>query len=354
MKRSTSSSMFARVSRLRSRTSASVPRSSSSSKRSTVSCANVPTALHSQFGQRSDDLPVRLVGLLPLHRVDERAARTRGRRGGPRRVARGPEQRPGRPPGGVLEVHDLDRAAGGQNHAADVVAVVGLLAHGRGSCGPPIGIQPTNLRASVPSASRPTTTLMESDHLTVGLRPSLPRIPTHVHRRPRTPDRPCDRLCWSCGPKRLPGLGRALGTGMREFKDSITQATTATPSRHGLPAPRLRDRAETVTARSCATSGPRRPPWPLSLRPVTHEDQLSLVEHLDELRTRLIVSLVAFLVVLRLLLLAERPRPRDRQPAVREGDVEGRRRKGALARRPQIPAGARRVGRRRQRGRCAR
>lgn len=27
------------------------------------------------------------------------------------------------------------------------------------------------------------------------------------------------------GPKRLPGLGRQLGTGMREFKDSITGAT---------------------------------------------------------------------------------------------------------------------------------
>ncbi len=25
------------------------------------------------------------------------------------------------------------------------------------------------------------------------------------------------------GPKRLPGLGRSLGTGMREFKDSITK-----------------------------------------------------------------------------------------------------------------------------------
>jgi sec-independent protein translocase protein TatA len=27
------------------------------------------------------------------------------------------------------------------------------------------------------------------------------------------------------GPKRLPGLGRSLGQGMREFKDSITGAT---------------------------------------------------------------------------------------------------------------------------------
>jgi sec-independent protein translocase protein TatC len=30
------------------------------------------------------------------------------------------------------------------------------------------------------------------------------------------------------------------------------------------------------------------------IRPVGHEDQMSLVEHLDELRTRLIVSVVAF------------------------------------------------------------
>ncbi len=29
------------------------------------------------------------------------------------------------------------------------------------------------------------------------------------------------------GPKRLPGLGRQLGTGMREFKDSITGKTKA-------------------------------------------------------------------------------------------------------------------------------
>jgi sec-independent protein translocase protein TatC len=36
---------------------------------------------------------------------------------------------------------------------------------------------------------------------------------------------------------------------------------------------------------------------PTVLRPVAHEDKLSLVEHLDELRTRLIVSVVAFVAV---------------------------------------------------------
>ena len=29
------------------------------------------------------------------------------------------------------------------------------------------------------------------------------------------------------GPKRLPGLGRSLGSGMREFKDSVTGKSTA-------------------------------------------------------------------------------------------------------------------------------
>jgi sec-independent protein translocase protein TatC len=34
-----------------------------------------------------------------------------------------------------------------------------------------------------------------------------------------------------------------------------------------------------------------------ALRPVGHEDRLSLVEHLDELRSRIVICLVAFGVV---------------------------------------------------------
>jgi sec-independent protein translocase protein TatA len=50
------------------------------------------------------------------------------------------------------------------------------------------------------------------------------------------------------GPKRLPGLGRSLGSGMREFKDSITgksREDEATDDSTESPAPQLpRETAE--------------------------------------------------------------------------------------------------------------
>jgi sec-independent protein translocase protein TatA len=60
------------------------------------------------------------------------------------------------------------------------------------------------------------------------------------------------------GPKRLPGLGRQLGSGMREFKDSITGGKSDDEERDdALPTPRLdpaddRSRAE-AGARSATT-----------------------------------------------------------------------------------------------------
>lgn len=58
------------------------------------------------------------------------------------------------------------------------------------------------------------------------------------------------------------------------------------------------------------------------MRPVDHEDRLTLVEHLDELRSRIIVSLAAFAVALALcfwqnhllLDIANSPLPGDREP----------------------------------------
>jgi sec-independent protein translocase protein TatA len=55
------------------------------------------------------------------------------------------------------------------------------------------------------------------------------------------------------GPKRLPGLGRQLGTGMREFKESITGKDRDDDDRDHLPAstdapPRAEPQRETVAA----------------------------------------------------------------------------------------------------------
>ena len=67
------------------------------------------------------------------------------------------------------------------------------------------------------------------------------------------------------GPKRLPGLGRQLGAGMREFKDSITKkgddeddGTTRTTVVAGR---RLRRSADPMTSRPhsrCRTGSPPR------------------------------------------------------------------------------------------------
>ena len=111
------------------------------------------------------------------------------------------------------------------------------------------------------------------------------------------------------GPKRLPSLGRQLGAGMREFKDSVTRKSKdddedvieddprgeppqgrrrARASRGGDDAARLRRgrlREALAGARRLVAT---------TLRPIRHEDRLSLVEHLDELRKRIIVCVIVF------------------------------------------------------------
>src|SRR6478672_6017466 len=63
------------------------------------------------------------------------------------------------------------------------------------------------------------------------------------------------------GPKRLPEMGKSLGKGIREFKPSV--------------------------------SGDEHPPLPAPIQP---DDQLAVVDHLDELRGRLVVVLAVLTV----------------------------------------------------------
>ncbi len=108
------------------------------------------------------------------------------------------------------------------------------------------------------------------------------------------------------GPKRLPQLGQSLGQGLREFKDvdhrrfvgrrrrrrAARDSTKAAPISRAAPASHdragRRRRRRTATAltqlrRQVALTMAK------ALRPIGHEDRLSIVDHLDELRSRLIV-----------------------------------------------------------------
>jgi sec-independent protein translocase protein TatA len=46
------------------------------------------------------------------------------------------------------------------------------------------------------------------------------------------------------GPKRLPEMGRSLGRGMREFKDSITGRLELEPAEQPAPASKTDERAD--------------------------------------------------------------------------------------------------------------
>ena len=106
------------------------------------------------------------------------------------------------------------------------------------------------------------------------------------------------------GPKRLPGSGKSLGSGMREFKDSITGALEGRRRRRRGRAPGARAaRRPSPTVPQPAPRGraghraARGNPLATALRrPVPHDERLSLVEHLDELRSRLIICVLALVV----------------------------------------------------------
>src|SRR5438552_1682415 len=120
------------------------------------------------------------------------------------------------------------------------------------------------------------------------------------------------------GPKRLPEIGRSLGKGMREFKDSISGEDEK--SKPELP--------------PAPGTSPRLPPLLSSMarlpRRLRHGEEATLVEHLGELRARLIICLVAIAVAFalvygfhgHLLDWLNRPLPRDKRPPITFGVLE--------------------------------
>ena len=101
------------------------------------------------------------------------------------------------------------------------------------------------------------------------------------------------------GPKRLPEMGRQLGKGMREFKESVSgkdddSDIVETPRR----AARRHACDHAAPRRASATPSPS-PPATMARRLVPrrlgHDEEATLVEHLTELRHRLFICLVAII-----------------------------------------------------------
>ena len=122
------------------------------------------------------------------------------------------------------------------------------------------------------------------------------------------------------GPKRLPELGKSMGKGIREFRSSVSgkddDEDESKPAEIEGADPARRARR----GRGRNRASPREPV--ARMRAAKHEERLTLVEHLDELRTRIIVS-VAVLVVAcglcfwqnhLLLDIANKPLPGDQVP----------------------------------------
>ena len=98
------------------------------------------------------------------------------------------------------------------------------------------------------------------------------------------------------GPKRLPDLGRSMGRGMREFKDSVTGKDKDELPEGAVDKPDPATTTTTTTTRGPSRSPSARPAKRMPrMRPIAHEDRLSVIDHLDELRSRLIVCAIAFI-----------------------------------------------------------
>ena len=263
-KRSISSSMFACIRRLRSRTSASVPRSSSSSKRSTTSCSKTPVPVHSQFGQRSETSQCVGAGLLPVDRVDQRResqsgqtcrSSTRARRGrGGRRRRRRRAPRSRRPRSSCPEGRTTRRTywllSGRLAHAAGAARLSCCIGRRRPRTLTVTDLHPVRrvtfaaglaaVGAPTPGYSRPCPT---SDPLEL----IIVLVIVLVDLRPQAAARPRPQL----------------GSGMREFKDSITGKDGERRRRRRRRAAGRRRASEPPQRRGRRSADPRARPSPL-------------------------------------------------------------------------------------------
>src|SRR4029079_12848631 len=99
------------------------------------------------------------------------------------------------------------------------------------------------------------------------------------------------------GAKRLPEMGRSLGRGMREFKDAVTTSEPEPKEISSTPTPVTQASTTEAPAQPQPKSENAKPAAMARLpRRLKHEDSVTLVEHLDEFRSRLIVSILAVIV----------------------------------------------------------
>ncbi len=131
------------------------------------------------------------------------------------------------------------------------------------------------------------------------------------------------------GPKRLPELGNSLGRGIREFRDSVSGEKHDEDADERQPAGALQPPRRAASRGAARARGRLRQAEPEGrigmtrrVKAVSHEDRLTLVEHLDELRSRLIVSLVDIRRRPGALLLAEPPAARNRLRAAAQQSQE--------------------------------
>ena len=142
------------------------------------------------------------------------------------------------------------------------------------------------------------------------------------HRTPGDRHRPGDRAPdlrpqAAAGPRQASSAPACASSRTRSPARTRTTTTTTTTMRDD-DRQRGRSRARAPRGRADAARGRRRPralaalapptpvaPMATALRPVAHEDRLSLVEHLTELRVRIVICLVAFVRLHGVLLVAE-------------------------------------------------